>query len=192
MEELYEEEREEELEFKEKIVSVSRVAKVVQGGKRFGFNALVVVGDGKGRVGYALGKAREAPDAIRKAIEKAKKNLIKVPIINDTIPYEVKAKFCSAVVLLKPALPGTGVIAGGTVRAIAELAGIKNLLTKSLRSHNPHNLVKAVFKALSQLKYPEEIAEERGIPLEKLGYKPVGIFASSKKEKENAGKVKTS
>lgn len=185
MEEIYEEEEKaEELELKEKILNVSRVAKVVQGGKRFGFNALVVVGDGNGRVGFALGKAREVPDAIRKAIEKAKKNLIKIPIINDTIPYEVSAKFCSAVVILKPALPGTGVIAGGTVRAIAELAGIKNLLTKSMRSHNPHNLVKAVFKALSFLKYPEEIAENRRVPLEKLGYRPVGVF--SKEDKRNA------
>ncbi len=186
MEESYydEEEKLEELELKEKILSVSRVAKVVQGGKRFGFNALVVVGDGKGMVGYALGKAREVPDAIRKAVEKAKKNLIKVPIINETIPYEVSAKFCSAIVILKPALPGTGVVAGGTVRAIAELAGIKNLLTKSMRSHNPHNLVKAVFKAFKLLKYPEEIAEERGIPLEKIGYIPQGTF--SKKEKRDA------
>ncbi len=182
MEEIYEEEKKEELEFKEKIIYVSRVAKVVQGGKRFGFNALVVVGDGNGHIGYALGKAREAPDAIRKAIEKAKKNIIRVPIINDTIPYETSAKFCSAKVILKPALPGTGIIAGGTVRTIAELAGIKNLLTKSMKSHNPHNLVKATFKALSLLKYPEEIAKMRGIPLEKIGYKPVGTF--SKKEKD--------
>lgn len=185
-EEYLEEEKAEEADFKERILSISRVSKVVQGGKRFGFNALVVVGDGKGRVGFGLGKAREVPDAIRKGIEKAKKNLIRVPIINDTIPHEVEAKFCSAKVLLKPALPGTGVIAGATVRAVAELAGIKNLLSKSMRSHNPHNLVKAVFKALSLLRYPEEVAEDRGIPLERLGYRGVGVFFQRKERGENA------
>lgn len=165
---------EEEEKFEERVVYISRVSKVVAGGKRFKFNALAVVGDKNGRVGYGLGKAREVPDAIRKAVEKAKKNMITVPIINGTIPHEVEAKFCSAVVLLRPAAPGTGIIAGGTVRAIAELAGIKNLLTKSKRSHNPHNLVKATFKALLKLKDPRKVAEERGKKFEELGYRPIG------------------
>jgi small subunit ribosomal protein S5 len=137
------------------------VAKVVKGGRRFSFSALVVVGDGKGHVGSGLGKANEVPEAIRKGIEHAKRNLIYVPIINNTIPYEVMGKFGASKVLLKPASEGTGVIAGATIRAIAQSAGIQNILTKSLGSSNPHNLIKATLQGISQLKVPEEVIEKR-------------------------------
>ncbi len=149
------------LELTDRVVHISRVAKVVKGGRRFSFSALVVVGDGKGHVGSGLGKANEVPEAIRKAIEQAKKNLIKVPIINKTIPYEVMGKFGASKVLLKPASEGTGVIAGSIVRALAESAGIENILTKSLGSNNPHNLIKATFQAFNQLKFPEEVLRKR-------------------------------
>jgi small subunit ribosomal protein S5 len=144
------------LELTDRIVHINRVAKVVKGGRRFSFSALVVVGDGKGHVGSGLGKANEVPEAIRKGIEHAKRNLINVPIINKTIPYEVMGKFGAAKVLLKPASEGTGVIAGAAVRAIAESAGIENILTKSLGSSNPYNLIKATLQAIDQLKVPEE------------------------------------
>lgn len=149
------------LELTDRVVHISRVAKVVKGGRRFSFSALVVVGDGKGHVGSGLGKANEVPEAIRKAIEQAKKNLIRVPIINKTIPYEVMGKFGASKVLLKPASEGTGVIAGSIVRALAESAGIENILTKSLGSNNPHNLIKATFQAFNQLKFPEEVLKKR-------------------------------
>lgn len=146
----------------EKIIQISRVTKVTKGGKKLRFAALVVVGDGKGRVGYGLGKAPEVPDAIRKAIEKAKKSMIKVPVVRGTIPHSIKSKFGSSMILLKPAPAGTGVIAGGTVRAIMDAVGITDVVTKALGSTNPHNLVKATFKALTQLQDIEYVAKKRG------------------------------
>ncbi len=148
-------------EFVDRVVYIGRVTKVVKGGKNFSFNALCVVGDEKGKVGYGLGKALEVPAAIKKGIKKAKKNLIDVPIVNHTIPFEVWGHFGASRVMLKPAKPGTGVIAGATVRAVVESAGIKDIVTKCYGSTNPHNVVKATFDALKQLKYPEEILEMR-------------------------------
>jgi small subunit ribosomal protein S5 len=150
------------LDLKDRVVHISRVAKVVKGGRRFSFSAVVVIGDGLGHVGTGLGKANEVPDAIRKAVQNARRVLIKVPLVNGTLPYEVIGEFGASRVIMRPASPGTGVIAGGGVRAVIESAGISNILTKSLGSNNPHNLVKAAINGLSQLQTPEQVLAIRG------------------------------
>jgi small subunit ribosomal protein S5 len=150
-----------ELSLKDKVVNINRVAKVVKGGKRFSFSAVAVVGDGQGCVGIGKGKANEVPEAIRKAIERAKKSLIRVPLINTTIPYEVIGHFGAEEILLKPAAEGSGIIAGGPVRAVMEMAGVQNILSKSLGSGNPSNVVKATLEALKQLRDPAEIEKRR-------------------------------
>ncbi|HKJ14861.1 MAG: 30S ribosomal protein S5 [Desulfobulbales bacterium] len=152
----------------EKIVYINRVAKVVKGGRRFSFSAIVVIGDGNGKVGYGLGKANQVPEAIRKGVERARKDMRQVSLTATSIPHEIIGKYGAGSVLLKPASEGTGVIAGGGVRAVLEAAGVQNVLTKCLGSHNPHNLVKATLDGLRKLRTAERIAALRGISMEEL------------------------
>ncbi len=154
-----------EIDLKERVVAIKRVAKVVKGGRRFSFSAIVVVGDGNGVVGYGLGKANEVTDAITKGIDDAKKNLFKVPILHNTVPHDALGKYGGGFVLLKPAAPGTGVKAGGAMRAVLESAGIKDVLAKSKGSSNPHNVVKATFNALSKMRDAVTVAQQRGVSL---------------------------
>ena len=157
-----------EIDLKERVVAIKRVAKVVKGGRRFSFSAIVVVGNGNGVVGYGLGKANEVTDAITKGVDDAKKNLMKVPVQKGTVPHEALGKFGGGFVLVKPASPGTGVIAGGAMRAVLESAGVHDVLAKSKGSSNPHNVVKATFDALSSMRDAYSIAEQRGVELEKV------------------------
>ncbi|MCH8016564.1 MAG: 30S ribosomal protein S5 [Acidobacteria bacterium] len=155
-------------EIKDQVISINRVTKVVKGGKNLSFSVLVVVGDRQGRVGYGMGKAKEVPTAIKKGVDKAKRDMIEVPMSGSTVPHAVMGRFGAGMVMIKPAQEGTGVIAGGPVRAVMESAGIKDVVTKSLGSANPTNIVKAVFQGLLQLRTPAEVAKNRGISLEDL------------------------
>jgi len=176
-----------ELELKEKLVYIGRTAKVVQGGRRFSFTALVVVGDGAGHVGFGMGKASEATDAVTKATEAARKSIVKVQLSGTTIPHEVFAKYKAAKVLLRPAARGTGIIAAGGVRAVLEMAGVQDVLTKSLGSSNPHNVVKATLKALMMLEDAHSVARRLGIPVERLLYGKRRGRDDAKQAQDHAG-----
>lgn len=157
-----------DLELKEKVVNIRRVAKVTKGGRTFSFSAIVVVGDGNGIVGHGLGKAREVTEAISKGVDDAKKNLIRVPVLNGTIPHAVRGRYGAGKVLIKPASDGTGVIAGGAMRAVLEGAGVNNVLAKSLGTSNAHNVIKATIQGLTSLREPVNVAKERGVSLQKV------------------------
>ena len=158
----------EQQQYDERVIQINRVAKVVKGGRRFSFSAVVVVGDGEGHVGVGLGKAGEVPESIRKGVEDAKKNLIKVPLVGTTVPHEVRQQYGASTVMLKPASQGTGVIAGGAMRAVLETVGVRNVLAKSVGSNNPINLVRATIKGLQAMQSPESVAAKRGKPVEDI------------------------
>jgi small subunit ribosomal protein S5 len=160
--------RNDDQEFQDKVIDLNRVSKVVKGGRRFAFSALVVVGDGKGRVGLGKGKAREVPEAIRKATEHARRNLVSIPLDNGTIPHDVVGKFGAGRVMLRPAGAGTGVIAGSGIRAVMELAGVHNVITKCIGTNNPHNMLRATFNAIDQMRSADEIARRRGKTVEEI------------------------